>query len=260
MADILERIIANRRHEVAARKHIIPQELLRELPSARPAVSSMRQSILSTPGGIIAEFKRRSPSKGDISPMADAVSTVTDYQQNGAAASSVLTDTRYFGGSIDDLQCVAIATSLPLLRKDFIVDTYQIDEARLAGASAVLLIASALSSHEIASMTDYAHRSGLEVLLELHGENEISKLYSEADMIGINNRNLGTFHTDTAQSLRLIDSLPHSCVKIAESGIATPDDLSRLRSAGFDGFLIGEAFMKTPRPGLTLKHFIDAIR
>lgn len=260
MADILDHIVANRRREIAAKKRLIPQELLRELPSARPATPSMRQSILSLPGGVIAEFKRRSPSKGDISPMADAVTTVTAYQDCGAAASSVLTDTRYFGGSIDDLMCVALATTLPLLRKDFIIDTYQIDEARVAGASAILLIAAALTAGEISLMTDYAHRAGLEVLLELHGDDEISKLYPEADMIGINNRNLGTFHTDTAHSLRLIDRLPHMSVKIAESGIATPDDLCRLRAAGFDGFLIGEAFMKTPDPGTTLKHFIDAIR
>lgn len=256
--NILQRIAATKRREVEAMKRMVPAEMLRgDANASERATISMSASIRSHNPGIIAEHKRRSPSRGEISPMSDVSAVAAAYASAGAAAMSVLTDTPYFGGSLHDLAIARMAApELPLLRKEFIIDEYQLYQARICGADAVLLIASMIDGSELRRLNDKAHELGLETLVELHVAEELASLPSDADMVGINNRDLATFSTDIGNASRLIDKLPDNMVRIAESGIRTPDDLRRLREAGFDGFLIGEAFMSTPSPGDTLKRFM----
>lgn len=258
MNDILSEIARNKRAEVKA---LYPDEtrLLKVMADSPqlPPVFSMSSSLRTTPGGIIAEFKRRSPSKGEISPMADVTEVIPAYVKNGAAACSVLTDTRFFGGSTADLAVAhTISDDIPLLRKDFIVAPAQIYEARLLGASAILLIAAILTSEEMTRYNSLAHALGMEALVEIHDFSELDKITFAPDMLGVNNRNLSSFHTDINHSLDLASRLPSETLMVAESGIKTPGDLRRLRDAGFTGFLIGEAFMSTDNPGETLKKFI----
>lgn len=259
MNDILLDIAANKRREVAA---IYPDDRalrhLIEAYDALPPTYSMSASLRSVPGGVIAEFKRRSPSKGDIFPMADVADVITRYVEAGAAACSVLTDVRYFGGSGADLALArTLSGSVPLLRKDFVVSAAQIYQARLLGASAILLIAAILTADELEQFNGLAHTLGMEALVEIHDISELNKINFRPDMLGVNNRNLSSFHTDVAHSMRLISSLPTDTVLVAESGIRNAADLRRLRDVGFTGFLIGEAFMSSPDPGETLKQFIN---
>lgn len=259
MADnILQRIAATKRREVEAMKSVIPEGLIRELAVAcnrEPLDMSGRIRLSSV--GIIAEHKRRSPSKGEISPMSDVETVARMYSSNGASAMSVLTDTPFFGGSLEDLAVARkAAPTLPLLRKEFIVDDYQIYQARLYGADAVLLIASMISGDDIRRMNDLAHSLGIQTLVELHTPEEMKSLPSDADMVGVNNRDLTSFNTDLRNAFAMIASLPEKMVKVAESGIKTPKDLRRLKEVGFNGFLIGEAFMSTLNPGETLREFI----
>lgn len=258
--NILMKIAATKRKEVAALKRVIPMEGMLEMArNCRRDTISMRGSILAHPVAIIAEHKRRSPSKGEIAPMSEVADVAEAYACEGAAAMSVLTDTPYFGGSLTDLAMArGVAPFLPLLRKEFIVDEYQICQARVFGADAVLLIAAMLDAETLLRLNDFAHSLGLETLVELHSLEELAKLPADADMVGINNRDLTTFHTDIANSARLIDSLPEEMVKIAESGIKTPADMHRLRKAGFNGFLIGEALMAGGNPGDALSKFIHS--
>ncbi|MDE6644652.1 MAG: indole-3-glycerol phosphate synthase TrpC [Muribaculaceae bacterium] len=260
MNDILQKIAANKRREVAA---IYPGDrALQHLIAVYdklPDTHSMAASLRSTPGGIIAEFKRRSPSKGEIFPMADVAEVIPQYVQGGAAACSVLTDTRYFGGASTDLAVArTLAGGVPLLRKDFVVTPAQIYNARLLGASAILLIAAILTPDELEQYNNLAHTLGMEALVEIHDISELDKINFHPDMLGVNNRDLSSFHTDVNHSMELVASLPADTLLVAESGIKTPADLCRLRDAGFTGFLIGEAFMSTPEPGATLKKFINA--
>ena len=260
MNNILGQIVTNKRREVEALKALVPEALVvKAAEGASYDTVSLRQALTDSPTGIIAECKRRSPSKGEIHPKADVSAVVAGYAANGAAACSVLTDTVYFGGSLADLAVARSVVSLPLLRKDFIVSAYQIYQARACGADAVLLIAAVLSTDEIRRFTLVAHQLGLEVLLELHDETEFYKYTPEVDVVGVNNRNLTTFVTDTAVSLRMAKVLPADAVKVAESGLRTMADVEALRSAGYSGFLIGETFMKTADPGSALKEFINGI-
>ena len=256
--NILQRIAATKRREVEAMKGVIPEGLMRKLAVAcgREPLD-MSGSIRLSPVGIIAEHKRRSPSKGEISPMSDVDTVARMYASNGAAAMSVLTDTPFFVGSLEDLAVARKATpTLPLLRKEFIVDDYQIYQARVYGADAVLLIASMISGEEIRRMNDLAHSLGMQTLVELHMLDELKSLPSDADMVGVNNRDLTSFNTDLRNAFDMVASLPEKMVKVAESGIKTPKDMQRLKSVGFNGFLIGEAFMSTPDPGVRLREFI----
>ena len=205
--------------------------------------------------GIIAEFKRMSPSKGLIFPYADVEKVVPYYERGGAAACSVLTDTRYFGGALTDLAVARKNLDIPVLRKDFIIDEIQIAEANLYGADAILLIASLLSSEDVARFTDRAHEYGLEVLFEVHDVKEIEKIIPEVDMVGVNNRALSTFVTDVNHSAGLIDYLPKDKPLIAESGIKTKEDIESLMECGFHGFLIGETFMRSPDIEMIVKEF-----
>lgn len=243
--DILQEIIAHKRIELEA------------LRAKKP---SLRQALLQSETGIIAEFKRRSPSKGWIKEEGRADTIPLSYQQNGATALSILTDEHYFGGHDDFIRMARQSgVSLPVLYKNFVIDEAQLYAAALCGASAVLLIAACLTKSECRQLIDKAHALGLEVLLEMHSEQELEYAVLEPDMCGINNRNLGSFITDTEISFRLAELLPKEVVKVSESGISDPQTVRKLREAGFRGFLIGECFMKTADPGQALRNFISLL-
>ncbi len=245
MKDILEQIIAHKREEVAA------------LYAKKP---SLREALLQSDTGIIAEFKRRSPSKGWIKEDGRADIIPLSYQQNGAAALSILTDEQYFGGHDDFIrQARQSGVTLPILYKNFVIDEAQLYAAALCGASAVLLIAACLSKHACAALMNKAHELGLEVLLEMHSEAELEYAELGPDLCGINNRNLGSFVTDVENSFRLAERLPKDAVKVSESGISDPATVRALRQAGFRGFLIGETFMKTSDPGQALAELIGKL-
>lgn len=240
--DILQEIVAHKHEELAA------------LCTKK---TSLREALLQSETGIIAEFKRQSPSKGWIKEEGKAEVIPLSYQQNGAAALSILTDEHYFGGSDDFIRTARQSgVTLPILYKNFVIDEAQLYAAALCGASAVLLIAACLSKTECRRLLDKAHNLGLEVLLEMHSESELEYAELEPDLCGINNRHLGSFVTDVENSFRLAELLPKDAVKVSESGISNPDTVRALRQAGFRGFLIGETFMKTADPGQALREFI----
>ena len=244
MQDILQQIIVTKHEE------------LDHLCAKKP---SLREALLQSETGIIAEFKRRSPSKGWIKEEGRADVIPLAYQQNGATALSILTDERYFGGSDDFIRMARQSgVTLPILYKNFVIDEAQLYAAALCGASAVLLIAACLTKAQCKQLMDKAHALGLEVLLEMHAEHELEYADLGPDLCGINNRNLGSFVTDVENSFRLAELLPKDAVKVSESGISDPSTVCALRSAGFRGFLIGENFMKTPDPGQALREFISA--
>jgi indole-3-glycerol phosphate synthase len=263
--DILETIVANKRLEVMRQKEAVPLEMLLSLSAQRlnTRTVSMHKALASSPSGIIAEFKRRSPSKGWLHPAARVEDIVPAYEAGGASACSVLTDSEFFGGSFGDLRHARQSVRLPLLRKDFVIDEYQIFQARMLGADAVLLIASILTEDECSAFARMAHELELETLLEIHTENELVYLNDNIDMLGVNNRNLGTFDTTVKNSFQLIDKIRKEAgddfLLVSESGISTADDILSLREAGFRGFLLGEAFMKTDNPGATLATLIQEL-
>ena len=245
MQDILQQIIATKHEE------------LQVFCAKKP---SLREALLQSETGIIAEFKRRSPSKGWIKEDGRPDVIPLSYQQNGAAALSILTDEHYFGGCDDFIrQARQSGVTLPILYKNFVIDEAQLYAAALCGASAVLLIAACLSKVDCKRLLDKAHALGLEVLLEMHSEPELEYADLGPDLCGINNRNLGSFVTDVENSFRLAELLPEDAVKVSESGISNPDTVRALRQAGFRGFLIGENFMKTPDPGQALNEFISQL-
>ena len=242
--DILEEIISHKHEEI--------ERLCAKKPS-------LREALLQSETGIIAEFKRRSPSKGWIKEEGRADVIPLAYQQNGAAALSILTDEHYFGGFDDFIRMARQSgVTLPILYKNFVIDEAQLYAAALCGASAVLLIAACLTKAQCKQLMDKAHALGLEVLLEMHAEHELEYADLGPDLCGINNRNLGSFVTDVENSFRLAELLPKDAVKVSESGISDPATVRALRSAGFRGFLIGENFMKTPDPGQALREFISS--
>lgn len=258
--NILDTIVLRKIEEVAAAKFNIATSQLERTDFYKRENISLKQRLL-TPGstGIIAEFKRRSPSKGLLNGTANPVQVVKGYENAGVAGSSVLTDIDFFQGSPQDLKNVRAEVSIPLLRKDFMIDEYQFLEAKSWGADVVLLIASILTPTQVRDFTRTAHNLGLEVLLELHGENEMDHVHPEVDMVGINNRNLKTFEVDVEQSLRMAEQLGLNIVKVAESGIVSPKTITYFRDAGFNGFLIGETFMKTTDPASACQQFISEI-
>lgn len=260
MKDILSEIIANKRFEVDLQKQAISVEQLQEGISEAPASRSMKQALASSNTGIIAEFKRRSPSKGWIKQDARPEEIVPSYAAAGASALSILTDDKFFGGSLRDIRIARPLVEIPILRKDFIIDEYQLYQAKIVGADAVLLIAAALELQKCHELIGKAHTLGLEVLLEIHSAEELTYINKEVDMVGINNRNLGTFFTDVENSFRLAGQLPQDTVLVSESGISEPEIVKRLQTAGFSGFLIGETFMKTKQPGESLQYFLQAIQ
>lgn len=261
MKDVLSEIIAHKKIEVAERKTHLPLvELERELADTKDIPFwSLKSALERSSSGIIAEFKRRSPSKGWLHQTANAAEVTRAYEMAGAAGLSVLTDRKYFGGGMGDLQQAIGSVKIPVMRKEFIVDGYQLFEAKLAGASAVLLIAAAITREECSRLTSLAHELGLEVLLELHDEREVEYITSMHSLIGVNNRNLGSFVTNLQKSFRMIDLLPKEAVLVSESGISDAKIVRELRDAGYKGFLIGEYFMKSGQPGVSLKEFIEEI-
>lgn len=257
--DILQTIVAHKRIELARQEEAVPLDsLIRQLDTLRPS-RSMWQSLADSPTGIIAEFKRRSPSKGWIAQEADPAVIVPGYERAGASGISVLTDQEFFGGTLDDLHAVRPLIQLPVLRKDFIVSPYQLFQAKLVGADVVLLIAAALTVEECKSLGKLAHQLQMEVLLEIHAEKELDYLHEYVDLLGVNNRNLGTFHTDVENSFRLAQKLPKEYLWVSESGISQPETIRQLRKAGFSGFLMGERFMKTSSPEQALSDFLHAV-
>ena len=259
--DILEHIIATKREELPAIRSAVdaaianyPSELLH---TSKP---SLGEALLKSNTGIIAEFRRRSPSKWWIKEDGRADIIPLSYQENGASALSILTDVQYFGGQDGFIrQARNSGVTLPILYKNFVIDEVQLYAATLCGASAVLLIAACLTKAQCKSLMRKAHELGLEVLLEMHSEQELEYAELEPDMCGINNRNLGSFVTDVENSFHLAELLPKDAIKVSESGISNSDTVKALRQAGFRGFLIGENFMKTPDPGLALKQFISKL-
>lgn len=245
---ILDKIIARKKEEIAQRKAAVTMQELERSPLFNRERISLQNSLLKNDStGIIAEFKRQSPSKGIINGEADVVEVTKGYTRYGAACLSVLTDADFFGGSFDDLMQARV-NPIPILRKDFIVDEYQLIEARSLGADAILLIAACLSPKEVKQLAQQARQLELEVLLELHNEVELGHVCEETRIIGINNRDLKTFSVDLDRSLGMAEKLPGDAIKVAESGISQIETLELFYKNGFRGFLIGENFMKDNNP------------
>ncbi len=253
---ILDEILARKRRDLdAARECLAPEDLAAQAEAAAYAPRGLRAALRDGPRPrVIAELKRRSPSKGVIRPDFDPVACAKDYAQAGAAAISVLTDGPYFGGSLADLGAVRAAVELPLLRKDFLIDSYQIDEARVAGADAVLLIVAALTPDFLARLRGRAAERGLDALVEVHDEGELEvALAAGADLVGINNRDLRSFQVDLATSERLAGRVPEGVVVVAESGIFEAADVARLEAAGAHAVLVGESLMRAADVGAALR-------
>jgi indole-3-glycerol phosphate synthase len=260
MKNILDEIIAYKKDEVATRKSLLPEKELVETLYFDSTCLSLKQNLLKEGAtGIIAEFKRRSPSKGYINQFADAVKITGDYTAYGASGLSVLTDHHFFGGSTEDL-AIARNNHIPILRKDFMIDAYQVTAAKAMGADVILLIAACLTKKEVKSLAGSAKQLGMEVLLELHEEEELDHICDAIDMVGINNRSLKSFKVDINRSLQLAEALPAGMIKIAESGIDDPATIHIFREAGYKGFLIGEHFMKEQDPGSAFERFVKKIK
>lgn len=259
---ILETIVNHKRREVKNRKELYPTKLLEKSSCFQaPTVSMVRYLRRPDKSGIVAEFKRRSPSKGTINAYASVERTSIGYMQAGASALSILTDSEFFGGSNEDLLVARKFNFCPILRKDFIVDEYQIVEARSIGADAVLLIAAILSPEQCSALTALAHSLGLEVILEVHHEHELrANVACRADIIGVNNRDLRTFEVDVDISRRLKPEIPDEFLAISESGLTSPATIRELRSLGYEGFLVGENFMKHSRPEEEALRFIHELQ
>jgi indole-3-glycerol phosphate synthase len=255
---ILDEIIAVKQMEVARNKVLQPIHVLEALDAFKRETVSLKESLQVKPG-IIAEFKRRSPSKGIINDKATVTDVVSGYSKYGASGISILTDTPFFGGSNADLQSGRLVTERAILRKDFIIDEYQLVEARAIGADVILLIAANLSPQQVKTLALFAKSLQLEVLLELHSEEELGHLCDEVDMVGINNRNLKNFEVNLEQSVLLAEKLPAGKVKIAESGIDNVETILYLKEQGFNGFLMGEYFMKQPDPAIAFANFVTGL-
>jgi indole-3-glycerol phosphate synthase len=257
---ILERIIIDKIKEVKLKKSIIPMHQLEQSVLFDRPKNSLKSRLSESKSGIIAEHKRRSPSKAVINQSLNIQDVAVGYQTAGVCGMSVLTDTKYFGGNLEDLLLARASCKLPILRKDFIIDPYQIFEAKAYGADIILLIAAVLSREEIQNLSKIAKQLNLEILLEIHNEKELQKaLMPSLDMIGVNNRNLKTFEVDLIHSKELSHSIPDEFVKVSESGISSEEAVKTLQPFGFQGFLIGENFMKTNNPEESASEFIKNI-
>ncbi len=260
MKNILEYIVSYKKQEVDQRKKESPVGVLEKHPFFIREIFSMKTFLVDEQRtGIIAEFKKKSPSKGIINDTATVEAVTSAYEQYGASVISVLTDQPSFGGSTDDLK-KARFNNLPILRKDFMVDEYQLLESRAMGADVILLIAACLRPEETRKLAATAKQLGLEVLLEIHEEKELEHLCEEVDVVGINNRDLKTFSVDIQRSIRLAEQLPLNKLRIAESGIRDVETIMHMKAAGFNGFLIGEQFMRSPDPSIAFASFIDQLK
>jgi indole-3-glycerol phosphate synthase len=258
--NILAKIVETKFGEIADRKNQISIAQLEAMPFFERQCYSLKANLLdATKTGIIAEFKRQSPSKGTINAVANVAEVTNAYTQFGAAGVSVLTDSPYFGGSLDDLS-IAVQNSIPVLRKEFIIDEFQIIEAKAFGASVILLIASCLTPTQTQFLACVAKTLGMEVLLELHDESELDHICEAVDFVGINNRSLKSFEVNIEHSLKLKDLLPKGKLSIAESGIYDLETFQLLKKEGFDGFLMGEYFMKQENPAKAFEEFSKQIK
>lgn len=254
--NILDKIIEAKRIEVNARKESVSIQDLMKKPLFNAECFSFKDSLLNkNKTGIITEFKRQSPSKGVINNTADVRKVTADYAKYGASAISVLTDETFFGGTLKDLE-IAREQQIPILRKDFIVDEYQVFESKAYGADVILLIAACLTPKEVNQLAIFAKNLNLNVLLEIHTESELEHICNEVDVVGINNRNLKDFKVDIQHSIKLGDQISKNKIKIAESGIHNLETLNLLKAHGFQGFLMGEIFMKEEDPGAAFRDFI----
>ena len=257
--NILDKIIEHKKKEVAQRKSAVPVAELQKTKYFGRSPLSVKEFLLDQQKtGIITEFKRRSPSKGIINGAADVVAVTTAYTNHGASCLSVLTDETFFGGSTEDLLKARI-NEIPILRKDFMIDEYQVVEAKSMGADMILLIAACLSPADVKRLAVFAKNLGLDVLLELHAEEELEHICGETELIGINNRNLKTFEVDINRSLKMAEQIPAGKIKIAESGIGAPATVNLFREHGFSGFLMGENFMKEADPGKAFAKFVQEL-
>ncbi|VFA44507.1 MULTISPECIES: indole-3-glycerol phosphate synthase TrpC [Chryseobacterium] len=251
---ILDKIIERKKAEVATAKSHIPVEQLKSTEFFERKTLSLKESVKNK-SGIIAEFKRQSPSKGIINNSVSPLEVTSAYETYGASGVSILTDTDFFGGSSEDVLKVRNHLHIPLLRKDFMIDEYQFYEAKSIGADVILLIASCLSPAQVQEFTDLAHELNMEVLLEIHTEEELKHFNSNIDLVGINNRNLKDFKVDLQHSVQLKNLLPKDVVSVAESGIYNLEDFMYLKEKGFEGFLMGEYFMRNPDPAKAFEDF-----
>ena len=259
--DILEKIIADKRREVALKKSIIPVSQLENSVLFNSRTNSLSKLLQNSSSGIIAEHKRKSPSKQTINSSFTVEEVVKGYQNAGVCGISVLTDMKYFGGSLEDLVLARASVTIPLLRKEFIINEYQLLEAKANGADVILLIAAVLTQQEIKHLSEFAQSLGLEVLLEVHNEDELYKaLMPSLNMIGVNNRNLKTFEVSLNYSKELANFIPKEFVKVSESGITDISDIKELQQFGYQGFLIGENFMKTDNAGSSAQTFIKELK
>lgn len=258
--NILDKIVFDKRKEVSLRKSLIPVKQLEQSVLFDRPENSLANTLRNSSSGIIAEHKRRSPSKSEINQDLNVQDIATGYENAGVCGMSVLTDAKYFGGSLDDLLLARASTKFPLLRKEFIIDEYQLLEAKAYGADVILLIAAILTREEIKSLSEFAKSLQLNVLLEVHDEEELQKsIMPSLDMLGVNNRNLKTFEVSLNTSKSLSDLIPNDFVKVSESGISSIEAIKDLKDYGYQGFLIGENFMKTSNPGESAKDFINQL-
>ena len=258
--NILDLIITDKKIEVNQRKRIFPSAYWESSPLFERKTKSLAKSLKASNSGIIAEHKRRSPSKQNINSSLSVEKVARGYESAGVCGMSILTDGKYFGGSLDDLTIARAVSDFPLLRKEFIIDDYQIIEAKAFGADAILLIAAILSPKEILSFSKTAKSLGLDVLLEVHNLNELEKsIMPSIDLIGVNNRNLKTFKVSLETSRSLAEEIPAEFIKVSESGINEVASIKKLKAIGYKGFLVGENFMKTDNPGLAAKDFINQL-
>jgi indole-3-glycerol phosphate synthase len=258
--NILETIIEEKKLEVRRQKSEVKISDLEKTDFFKRETLSLKKFLLDeTRTGIIAEFKRRSPSKGIINANADVVEITSAYKKNGASALSVLTDEKFFGGSSNDL-IKARVNEIPILRKDFVIDEYQIVEAKSIGADAILLIAACLSPQQVKTLAKFAKSLQLEVLLELHAEEELEHICDETEIVGINNRDLKTFTVDIERSLKMAEKIPAAKIKVAESGINSVVNILLFKQNGFNGFLIGENFMKAQDPAIAFASFVNKLK
>ena len=260
MDTILDKIVKNKKIEIKTRKQAIPISHLQNICAGLPKGRSLKDRLLSSSTGIISEFKRKSPSKGMIHEDADVEEVVKSYVKAGCSGISVLTDYKYFGGTINDFKKVRAVVDVPVLRKDFIVDPYQLYVSKAIGADVILLIAATLTLDKAYELGELAHELGMEVLLEVHTKEELEYISRFTDIVGVNNRNLKIFKTDVQNSLDLIQEIPIDMVKISESGIKDVETVKKLQKVGFNGFLMGETFMKENKPGEALEKFINEIK
>lgn len=258
--NILDKIIAQKKIEVAAAKAKTSIKVLEQSEQFNRTPFSFKQHLNdASKVGIIAEFKRKSPSKGVINATADVQKTTSGYVNSGASALSILTDTEFFGGTCDDVIAARKVVNAPILRKEFIIDEYQIVEARAIGADVILLLANVLTAAQIMQYAKFARSLGLESLLEIREKDELHTINEYIDAVGINNRNLKDFNVNLSQSFDLVNLIPNEFVKISESGIGSAKTIHELKAAGFKGFLMGETFMKQADPELACMNFIEEV-